>query len=687
LGPRANLLLSLLRVVLLAVLGLGVLKLAQRAFEVVKRPSGPPSPSGVATAGTLLLVLLGGMAVPVTAQAQVPPPEMLEQLRERLLEKPQCAPTCASSPRMHIDAKGNALQLRLEILTGAETAVPLPGNAQHWLPEQVMVDDRMASGMRRDGEGTLWLALPEGAHRVLMSGALPGGDTVQIALPLRPHRIEATLDGWTLDGLHEDGLADESLQLTRKKAEENAISTLQPGNLPAFVRVERTLFLGMHWTVETTVRRLTPTGSAVVLEVPLLAGESVPSRAVRVQNGRALVNMPAAVTEVSWASILDARSPIELVAPRDLPWVEIWRLDASPVWHTVLSGIPMIPQQEAAAVRVPEWHPWPGEKVTIEVVRPEGVQGQTLTIDQSRVVLSPGARVSNGVLTVNMRSSRGGLHPFTLPEGAKLQSVTVNGNTQPIRQEGRTVAIPLLPGSQSVELNWSQPGGLETSWTTPALGLGTQTVNADLQVEVPRDRWILFATGPRMGPAVLFWSFLLVLLIVAAALGQVRWTPLKTWHWVLLALGLSQVPIPAIAFVFGWLLLLGWRQQKPELHPALFDLRQLALVGVTLAALIILAVSVYEGLLGRPEMQIEGNGSGDYSLRWFQDRTGTEFPQAWVLSVPMLVYRFAMLAWALWMAVAMLRWLKWGWQAFSTGGLWRNPVPKQEPTPPVKPAV
>ena len=45
---------------------------------------------------------------------------------------------------------------------------------------------------------------------------------------------------------------------------------------------------------------------------------------------------------------------------------------------------------------------------------------------------------------------------------------------------------------------------------------------------------------------------------------------------------------------------------------------------------------------------------------------------AWVLSVPLLVYRLLMLLWSLWLAFALLRWLKWGWQAYSTHGLWRT---------------
>jgi hypothetical protein len=52
--------------------------------------------------------------------------------------------------------------------------------------------------------------------------------------------------------------------------------------------------------------------------------------------------------------------------------------------------------------------------------------------------------------------------------------------------------------------------------------------------------------------------------------------------------------------------------------------------------------------------------------------------QAWLFSVPVLVYRLAMLAWALWLAQALLRWMRWGWQCFSSGELWR-PLREERP--------
>lgn len=683
-SPAVNLVLAFVRVALLALLLLCVLGLPGGFWPtgLKRRLKSAGGFGGSAGLAVLLLAVLALGPTPALAQS-VPPPEVLQTLKQRLLERPACAPTCASSPRLLLEATPAVLRLRIEVLAGAETAIPLPGRAQHWVPETVLVDGRATAALTRASNGTLWLVVAEGAHQVLLEGQLPARDTVQIELPLKPHRVEAKVDGWTLDGLHEDGLADENLQLSRKKEQGSTTAALQTGGtLPPFVRVERSLLLGLQWTVETRVERTTPIGAAVVLEVPLLPGESVTSSELRVQNGRALVNMPANATQVTWTSVLETKSPIELKAPQGTPWVEVWRLDVAPVWHVQLSGIPVVHQQDASGVRLPEWRPWPGEAVRIEVVKPEFVQGQTLTIDQSELLVTPGARATDVTFTANLRSSRGGLHTLTLPAGAELQSVSLNGAQQPIRQEGSTVALPLVPGSMSVALVWRQSGGMSASWTTPEVLAGVPTVNADLRVRVPAERWVLFLSGPRMGPAVLFWSFLLVLLLVSVGLGRVGWTPLKTQHWVLLALGLSQVPIPAIAFVFGWLLLVGWRQRGPELSSVgWFNLRQLALVGFTLVALIILGASVYAGLLGHPEMQLQGNGSAGGVLRWFEDRTDSKLPMAWVFSVPMFVYRGAMLAWSLWMALALLGWLKWSWQAFSSGGLWKR-APQVVPAKP-----
>jgi hypothetical protein len=92
-------------------------------------------------------------------------------------------------------------------------------------------------------------------------------------------------------------------------------------------------------------------------------------------------------------------------------------------------------------------------------------------------------------------------------------------------------------------------------------------------------------------------------------------------------------------------------------------------------AIVVLFAAVREGLLSSPDMHVAGDGSHDSTLRWFTDRAGATPPGAWVVSLPVLVYRIAMLLWALWLASALIRWSRWAWNSFGAGGLWR-PVRK-----------
>jgi len=69
-------------------------------------------------------------------------------------------------------------------------------------------------------------------------------------------------------------------------------------------------------------------------------------------------------------------------------------------------------------------------------------------------------------------------------------------------------------------------------------------------------------------------------------------------------------------------------------------------------------------------MNIVGNGSNSSMLRWYQDISGPTAPQGRLFSIPMLAYRLAMLAWALWISMTLLGLLKWGWLTVNEPKLW-----------------
>jgi hypothetical protein len=180
LPPAANGVLAFARLALLSALVLCVL-------GVSRVGAGRWLRGGASAMGLLVWLAVLGTAGPV--QADIPTPELLQELRARLLEKPECHPNCASSPRLRLDVRPRALRGRLEVDAITATAVPLPGSARNWVPETVLVDGEPAPGLLRRRGGVLWVQVAPGRHQVVVEGPLPDRDTIEIPLPLRPRRV------------------------------------------------------------------------------------------------------------------------------------------------------------------------------------------------------------------------------------------------------------------------------------------------------------------------------------------------------------------------------------------------------------------------------------------------------------------------------------------------------------------
>ncbi len=621
-----------------------------------------------------ILPLLAGFPAD-EVMAQFPDKEILKELEKRLLEAPECLPECAQISELKIEIDTTNLKLTLHAHAQQAVAIPLPINDKHWLPSKVQVDNKSTPGMFRSQDGKIWLLLGAGTHSIILNGRTPNYNRFMLPLPLRPHRVVVSNKGWIIEGVYEHGIPGRQLQFSRSNTEKNHLAAqdiLQPGLFPPMLRVERTLQLGLDWRVVSHVIRLSPGNAEISLEVPLLPGESVTTPGMRIKNGKLKISMAANQSRFSWDSALSKTSKLQLVAPVTDQWTEVWRVDVSPIWHLDASGIAVVHHQDRQARWLPEWRPWPGEKVTLNIFRPAAVEGQTLTIDKTEIISRPGKRVLEVTLIINLRSSQGGQHSLSIPEKARLQTVMINGLTQPIRQKGRQLTLPIKPGEQNFKIKWLENTMTSSVFKTPSINMGAASVNNHINVQIGEDRWVLFTWGPRFGPAVLFWGMLVVIILFAYGLSKVKLTPLKFWQWLLLLIGLSQIPIAASLVVIAWLMVLGLRREQPIRDDNYFNIAQVGIAVLSLFSLIILFIAIEQGLLGSPDMQITGNQSSAFNLNWYQDRSPEVLPVATIISAPLTVYRVLMLLWSLWLAVSLLNWLKWGWQCFNANGLWRQ---------------
>ncbi|MEO1271459.1 MAG: hypothetical protein AAFX99_25480, partial [Myxococcota bacterium] len=376
---------------------------------------------------------------------------------------------------------------------------------------------------------------------------------------------------------------------------------------------------------------------------------------------------------------LDSQLPIvqsmTLFAPIDAPWTETWSVECNTIWRCTFDGTPVL-RTANDETYAPFFGPWPGEELVITVERPEGVKGPSATVDKAAYDVTPGDRVLQARLVVVIRASQGGWHTIGLPAGAQLRTVTINGKEETIRPIDGAVTFPIAVGRQEVELAWQQPWERSTFEAVPVVDLGSSAVNAQVRLTLGEDRWPVWTVGPAWGPAILFWSKLLILLLIALLVaGTLRRLPVKPWEWLLLVVGMTQMPYLALLPLVVWFVLLEWRRESPSTSWWLFNLVQVGIVVTTGVALLVLYRAIVANLVGRLDFYVYGGGSSAQVLGWYVDQISGTLPTAGVVSLPLWSWRVAMLLWALWLGSRLLVWLPWGWQAFQTDGLYRA-IPK-----------
>ncbi|HUN93799.1 MAG TPA: hypothetical protein VMU33_17255 [Burkholderiaceae bacterium] len=612
--------------------------------------------------------------------------QLLHQLRERLLAPPPCAPNCAAVQQLLLEARGDRVEMTVVVNAQADVVAPVPGGAA-WRGSVIEIDGRPAEAVQL-ARGRVGVHLAAGVHRVARRLAVDGIHEVAIDAPGVQGLIESHLDGWRLSGLRDDGGVGGTLNLVRvaptRASDASGGATVDAGVEP-YAHVARTLSFGAQgqkWQVVTDVARADSGSRPQEVRVALLEGESVTTPSITVADGEAVLTLPPG-GRGHFVSDLAPKSPVRLKAA---PWPgqsETWTVRASPSWDVQSAGLPPV-QRVGGGAWNPQWRPWPGESLQLLVTRPEGVEGRTLTIDRVQLHAMPGSGATDVQADIALRASLGSVFRLELPQGAIPVSVQKDGVALPVYLEGRSLPVQVEPGAHRLQVAWREARGEELIYHAPRLDLGGPAVNAAIRLTLGRDRWLLLALGPTIGPVVLFWSLLIVLVAVALVAARLVPSPLSASTWVVLALGAGQSGLEPAAMVLVFLAATSARQRfGARLAGWRFNLAQVAYAVLCIVAVSVLFESVHNGLLGRPSMLVTGNGSTDDDLHWYLDRVEGATPDAVAVSVPIWCWRVLMLLWSVWLALRVVDLAKWSWQAFSDGRRWdATPRAPRPPRPP-----
>ena len=648
-----------------------VFELAPRELPSIAgwaRERGAAALGGVALFG---LVLACG-ALPVAHAATTPDPALIDQLRTELLAPPKCSPDCAAVLSADVTVSAARLSVVMAVTALDAVGIALPGADPNWTPDLVQLDGAGAGWVQRGAGGFRYVSLPRGRHVARIEGPLQAVDSLRLAFPVAPQVIDVHAADWEIGGVSDRRLMSGALELARKR-----VPAATPGaggarqeEFPPFVEVDRLFHLSQVWTIDTTVTRVAPRSAAFTISLPLLAQEAVTTPGLQASGRSLAVALGAGENTRSFASILPRSDMLELIAASGNSHNERWRFEVGATWHADFSGIPAVRPDRPAATWIFEYYPRPGERLKIAVTRPTASAGGTLAFDSVALETVVGKRSSDSSLRLSYRSTQGGRQTLRIPAGAVVTQVLSDGQPLGLRPEHGELSLSALPGAHNWSVDWRSPNGVGIITRSPHVEQAAPASNLRVSLRVPDDRWVLFASGPGVGPTILYWGELLLFVIAAWWIGRSALTPLPARDWLLLGLGLSTFSWFALGLFAVFIALFQWRARQPAAAtPERFKLLQLLSAFIAIVAIVSVVAAVPEGLLAHPDMRIKPR-DGDGTLSWFMDQSAAQLPTPSVLSISLWWYKLAMLAWALWVSFALTRWTRWGWQVFTRDGLW-----------------
>ncbi|MCP4662286.1 MAG: hypothetical protein GY856_43345, partial [bacterium] len=630
---------------------------------------------------------------PVEAQVPAAPVEavgLLAELEERLTRPPECHPSCVEVPLLRLAPKGGELHLTAEVHAAATAAWRLPGPAANWTPRQVTVDGAETVALRRDEKGFLTLRLPPGRHRVKAVG--PATDAVDLVMPQPPRRLLFAGEGWMLSGAAPEEPPPGAVRLDRlPTADAGAGDDRRDQPFDPWLELRRRIVVGLPWQVHSELRRRGSGEGVVAVRVPVLEGETVTTPGITVEDGTALIRLEPGQPTRAFQSQLRERDVLRLQAPRDQPWIERWELDCSPIWSCRAQGVPGQLDLQAAGAWTPVWRPWPDEELVLVFSRPRPAGGPTSTVDRATLRWTTAHRRSHSQLELDVRTSVAKERIVSLPPSADLEFFAVDGEPRAMRFDDGRLRFTLPPGEHHVAVRWSEERSAGLLARPPVVAAGA-VANVEIEVKVPSGRRVLAAGGPGCGPVIESWAWLLLAALAAVVLRRRAEVPLAVHEWLLLALGVLQLPRIS-AFLSGsnwpWSLdLEGWPPwplgplafvvvvawlvlSRSRARPAAW-----ALVLLGGFAVVLLGATVAVGLFAEPAAHVEQVSPGgipllyhsDDTLVWYVDRAEETLPRPWVLWLPSWAWRGLVLLWAAWLASRLAAWSPWLWRGPSLDG-------------------
>ncbi|MDR1026767.1 MAG: hypothetical protein LBL47_05135 [Lactobacillus sp.] len=674
--PLVNLIIALAQLMLGAMI---LYYLMDRRKE--KMNASSTKKEGKIAAKTLAVLFFGMLMIKPVNASEIPTNELLTELKTKLTreQSPACIPNCISMPNAVISMEGQDVVLDLLVHAQDDVVAPLPtlraDGGGYIKVKDISLNGASTKSVIKEDD-VIKVLLNKGINNVRIKAAI-GHDIERFSIASNV-KISLMQNASSMFEVSENAGSAQIFQVkikSQKNAEQGrTMPSSSKIDIIPFFQVSRKLDIGTIWQVTTTVRKMNSSADSASIEIPLLEGEKVISSEGTLLKDKIRISFEPNDMVKEFVSILPVEEKVFLKSDASTSnYREVWELNVDMAWSFDTKGIKPLNVNSNEAVFAPSQ----GDELEIDVYRSNSAEGEVITFDKVDYTLSYGRSIVSMDVNARARSSEGGSHEIILPKGAEVKDLKIDGQNYPVSMKDNSLVVPMNNGETIISFRAEMVKSDRNIWSFPKIDLKAPAVNIYQSLNVAKDRWVLFASGPSKGPAVLFWSQIPLWLLLAFVLAKSKLTEVKGWQWFILLTGLSQSRMLFSIIVVTWFVIMGVREKYSD-KLKMKKLVQLIIPVLSLMFVYCLIKGISNGLLGTWDMKITGNGSfyqwrdgGMWVLKWYQDAVAGILPSPYVVSLPLWAYRTLMVLWSIWLAFSFVRWFKWGAKAYQKDGMWK----------------
>lgn len=593
------------------------------------------------------------------ANAETPPKEILEEMEQRLADKQCDSEKCATIRDLRIDLTNDSLSMYFDISSEGQSSIFIPGPSSTFHVKKIVLNGKETIALRNSAENYLEVKTLPGNNRLEIQGDLP--DSLSFALEFAEKAIHTTVNapGWYVEGISAEGMIQRGLHFTK---EENGSKKIKPTEVrnshTSWVIAKRSFLISESVSVSTNLERIGDVSAPLKVELPLMPGEIVTNKDSAKEGDKLIVYIPAGERNYAITSNIALPASLELEAKSSNLISEEWNVFCESFVACVFSGLnPTATDYHLKNKYL--WHPFPGEKVSVGIKTLGLAAGEYLTIDKLFHNVNWGSSRISGNLQINLRATKQLSFEVAFKGQEKIENVLVDRIPGTSKVSESTVSVLLSPGNHDLTISYAKEWQPQYIEYMPVFSANADLHNLNFTINPSAERWVVWTGGGFWGPSVVFWAKILMLIFLIFLMVKLELLQMSLPSVVLLALGLSTLPIILLCIPLFWLVALNYIPVYQDRYlPNWKVAKAVVFWGLSLLSLTILYHLVRNGLVLEPPMLIVGNNSSYYSLRWFFDHSGKESPAPWVISFPIWYWRAIALAWSGWFVFKLFEWLK-----------------------------